>query len=822
MSDFPEQASVVVIGGGIVGCSVAYHLAKLGIKDVVLLERQALGSGTSYHAAGMIREQQSSESATWMSKYTNQLFANLSKETGIDIHYRRVGSLYVTHDSDRMQEFKFSHTACDSFGVESQLLDAKGIQALWPLMNVTDLKGGFFMPQDAVVNPYQSTLAFAEGAKQYGAQLFENTKAVKILKKQGRVSGVETNQGVIACEHAVICGGVWSRDFATEIGANIPLHGCEHYYVLSEAIKGVELSLPAVRDFEARCYIRPAAGTYWDDEGQRLMCGFFEQGAKPWGMDGIPEDFAFAKLDEDWQHLAQVIENVKHRVPAMRDAKIEMLFNGPESFTHDNSYFVGEMPEQKGLYACTGFCSRGIQASGGAGYMVADLIKNGHSTLGVDFNDVDIRRCSAFTGNRKYLHDRVKEGLGLLFDMHYPYLQMTTSRPVRTTPFHDRLQAAGACFGEQSGWERANFYVNEGEEAVYKYSYGRQNWHENSAQEQRAVRENVGVFDQTSFAKFLVQGREALDFLNQICGAQMDVPIGRIVYTQALNERGGIEADWTVTRISEQAFWVITGVVSQARDFSLLNSISQDWYVSVTDITSAYAVLGIMGPNARSLLQKMTPADLNNDAFPFYTSQVIDFGYARVRANRLSYVGELGWELFIPTEFALSCYDQLVNECGSDFKLAGYHAMNALRLEKGYRHWGHDIADQDTPIEAGLSFAVDFGKAQFNGKDRLLAQKADGVHKRLVTFQLQSPEPLLHHLEPIYRNGTVVGYLTSGMFCSTLGTSIGMGYVKNSDDVLSKDYLLSANYEIGVLGQKQPATAHLSPLYDPKSLRMKV
>jgi 4-methylaminobutanoate oxidase (formaldehyde-forming) len=830
MNDFPSKAHTVVIGGGVAGCSVAYHLCKQGIKDVVLLERKRIGSGTSYHAAGMIRNLLGSDSNTWLSSYTNKLLANLTEETGVDIHYRKVGSLFVTNFADRMDEFRSTYTLANSFDLEAHLLSAAEMGKHWGLLNTDDLLGGIYMPDDALVNPYQVALAFAEGARKQGAMVLENTKAEQLLVEKGRVVAVKTEQGVIHCDNVVICGGAWSRDFMKTIDVNVPLHGCEHYYVLTEDIEGVHLDLPALRDFDARCYLRPVAGTYWNDGGQQIMCGFFEETSKPWGHNGIDEDFEFGRLDEDWEHLNDVIDNVKHRIPALRDVKMEMLFNGPESFTYDNNYFVGQAPNIDNVYVGTGLCSRGIQASGGVGYVLSDLIKNGRSTRRIDFNDVELSRAAPYTGNKKFLYDRAGEALGLLFGMHYPYLQMESARPIKTSALHHRLKEQGACFGEAAGWERPNFYTIGGEKPEYKYSYGKQNWHKNMIAEHQAVRNNVALFDQSSLVKFFVQGADAVVFLNQICGANIDVAVGRIIYTQALTSQGGIAADWTITRMAKDQFMVVTGVACQNRDFYFLkNNIPEGRNVVVTDVTSSYAVIGLMGPQSRALLSAFSPDDFSNEAFPFFTSKIIDFGYARVRANRLSYVGELGWEIYIPTEFALSCYDQLV-QVGAKFDLgyAGFYVMNALRLEKGYLHWGHDMCIEETPLEAGLDFAVKFNKQDFNGKEILLAQKEKGVEKRLVSFKILDNEPLLYHYEPIYYQGKRIGRITSGMFSPLLDCSIGLGYINaengatsKTDEMLQDDFINNADYEIEILSKRYATKASTKAFYDPENQKMR-
>ncbi|MFQ5983717.1 MAG: FAD-dependent oxidoreductase, partial [Woeseiaceae bacterium] len=552
-----------------------------------------------------------------------------------------------------------------------------------------------------------------------------------------------------------------------------------------------------------------------------LLIGAFEPNAKPWGMNGIPENFAFDQLPDDWDHFEPALQNALHRIPALQEAGIQSFFCGPESFTPDDRYILGEAPEFKNLFVAAGFNSIGIQSSGGVGMVMAEWIVNGHPPM--DLWDVDIRRWVPFQGNRRYLRDRTVEGLGLLYAMHWPFRQFETARPVRTTPLYDRLAARGACFGEVAGWERPNWFAPEGVEPRYEYSYGRQNWFDYSATEHQAVREAVGLLDQTSFAKFLLQGRDAGKVLNRVCANNVSVPAGKVVYTQWLNERGGIEADLTVTRLQEDCYLIVTAATSQTRDFNWLRRhIPDGGHAVLTDVTSGYAVLGVMGPRSRDLLARLTDADLANEAFPFATSQEIELAYAMVRASRISYVGELGWELYIPTEFALSVYDAIVSE-GDTFGLkhTGMHAMNSLRIEKGYRHWGHDITDEDTPLEAGLGFAVAFDKeGGFIGREALLRQKETGLKRRLALFALEDPEQLLYHDEPIWRDGELVGRTTSGMFGHTRGCAIGLGYVANKDGVTA-EFIESGSYEIEIACERIPARASLRPFYDPKSERVR-
>ncbi len=559
---------------------------------------------------------------------------------------------------------------------------------------------------------------------------------------------------------------------------------------------------------------------YYKEDAGKLLIGFFERDAKPWGMQGIPENFAFEQLPVDWDHLEPLMERAVARVPALATTGIQLFFNGPESFTPDDRYILGESPELENFYVAAGFNSVGIQSAGGAGKVLAEWIVNGRPPM--DLWDVDIRRWVPFQGNARYLHDRTVEGLGLLYAMHWPFRQFETARPVRTSPLHERLATRGACFGEAQGWERANWFAPAGVEASYTYSYGKQNWFEHSAAEHRAVRENVGLFDQSSFAKFLLEGRDAERVLNYVCANNVSVPVGKVVYTPWLNERGGIEADLTVTRLAESSYLIVTSVATQTRDFAWLQRHTPpDAYAVLTDVTSAYAVIGVMGPKSRQLLARLTPADLSNAAFPFATSREIEFAYAKVLAMRITYVGELGWELYIPTEFAAGVYDALVAEGeAAGLVHAGFHAMNSLRIEKGYRHWGHDISDEDTPLEAGLGFAVAFDKPLFVGRDAVLRQRQVPLQRRLVMFALEDAEHLLYHDEPIWRNGKLVGRTTSGMFGHTLGRAVGMGYVTHKDSV-TKEFIEDGSYEIEIACERVPARASLRPFYDPNNLRIK-
>ncbi len=636
-------------------------------------------------------------------------------------------------------------------------------------------------------------------------------KVTGLLRENGRAAGVLTAQGAVPARNVVLAGGMWSRDFAAAEGVTVPLHAAEHFYVVTEPIDGLP-QLPVLRDPDHCIYIKEDAG--------KLLIGCFEPGAKPWGTDGIPEDFCFDQFAEDVDHFAPLLDAAVRRVPVLEGAGIKLFFNGPESFTPDVRYMLGPAPELPGLFVATGFNSTGIQSAGGAGRAIAEWIVDGHPAM--DLWDVDISRFAPFQRNRAYLRERTTESLGLLYAMHWPHRQPETSRGVRRSILHERLDARGACFGETAGWERANFFARAGEPAAYEYAWGRQNWHAASGEEHRAVRESVGLFDQSSFAKFLVQGRDAPWVLNRISTSDLEVPVGRVVYTQWLNERGGIEADVTITRTAAAEYLVVTSAASHYHDLHHLRAcIPEDARCTVADVTSAYAVLGLMGPRARDVLAAVTPDDVSNAGFPFRSSREIELGFALVRATRITYVGELGWELYIPTEFAPHVFDRLM-EAGAahGLRLAGYHALNSLRLEKAYRHWGHDIDTDTTPLEAGLGFTIAWNKSrEWTGRAALLQQREAGVSRRLVQLRLDDPEAMLFHDEPIWRDGVRVGRISSGMFGHTLGAAVGLGWISAADPITA-EFVRSGRYEVEIDGIRVAAAVSLSPFYDPKGERI--
>ncbi|HVH83004.1 MAG TPA: FAD-dependent oxidoreductase [Steroidobacteraceae bacterium] len=814
MQSIPSHARVVIIGGGIVGCSVAYHLAKRGCSDVLLLERRQLTCGTTWHAAGLVGQLRATHNLTRLAQYTTQLYEGLERETGQATGFRQVGSVAVAASEPRLEELKRGASMARCFGLEVQILSAGEARERWPLLAIDDVVGAVYLPKDGRTNPVDTTQALARGARMRGARIIEGVKVTGILRSHRRVAGVATEAGEIRADVVVNCAGMWAREVGALADVSVPLHAAEHFYIVTEPIPGLPPDLPILRDADACSYFKEDAG--------KLLVGWFEPRAKPWGEEGIPESCAFEQLPADLAHIEPLFAGAMRRVPILETTGVQVFFNGPESFTPDDRYLLGEAPELAGLYVAAGFNSIGIQSAGGAGKVLADWIIDGHAPF--DLWDVDIRRCAPFQRNRRYLRDRTVEALGLLYAMHWPYRQPETARGVRKSALHERLAAAGACFGEVAGFERANWFGAAGSDPRYEYSYGRQNWFGASALEHRAVREAVGLFDQSSFAKFVLKGGDAAAVLGQICANEVDVPVDRIVYTQWLNQRGGIEADVTVTRETEDSYLIVSSCATQTRDFHWLSrSIPEGARAVAVDVSSAYAVLGLMGPKSRELLQSLTDADLSTAAFPFGTSRVIDLGYARVRASRITYVGELGYELYIPSEFAPAVYD-VITAAGASFglRLAGYHALNSLRLEKAYRHWGHDISDEDTPLEAGLAFAVAWDKpGGFLGRAALIEQRARGVRRRLALFALADADRLLYHNEPIWRDGQLVGKVSSGMFGHTVGAALGLGFVVNRDEPVSDAWIASGRYEIEVAAERVPARVSLRAFYDPASTRVK-
>ena len=824
VSDLPARARVVIVGGGIVGCSIAYHLTLRGVSDVVLLEREALTSGTTWHAAGLIGQLRATHNLTRLAQYTAELLVGLADETGQETGFQQRGSVSVAANAERYEELRRQASMARVFGVEVEELTPSDVATLVPQARTDDLVGAIYLPGDGVANPVDTTQALAKGARQRGAIIREQVLVERILTDRGRAVGVQyrdgDERGELRADAVVNAAGMWARELANAAGAVVPLHAAEHHYVVTEPVSEISPMMPVLRDQDHCSYFKAEAG--------KLLVGWFEPVAKPWVSEGpgttggIPDDFAFGTLPVDLEHVAPMIEAAAERMPLLADVGIQLFFNGPESFTPDGRYLLGETPDVPGLFVACGFNSIGIQSAGGAGKVLADWIIDGHPPM--DLWDVDVRRVMPFQRNARYLRARTAETLGLLYAMHWPYRQPETARGIRRTALHDRLADRGACFGETAGWERANWYAPRGTPAVYEYSYRRQNWFEHSATEHRAVRETVGLFDLSSFAKFVVQGRDAEAVLNRICANDVAVPVGQCVYTQWLNDRGTIEADVTVTRESRDRYLVVTAAACQVRDLAWMHRhIPIDAHCTVVDVTSAMSTLAVMGPRSRELLVQMTPERLDNAAFPYRTSREIDLGRVRVRASRISYVGELGWELYVPTEFTVGLFDEIL-DLGDAFglRLCGYHALDSLRLEKGYRHWGHDISPDETPLDAGLGFAVAWDKpGGFIGRDALLEAREQGQARRMVALRLTGDDaPLLFHNEPIWRDGQIVGRVTSGAFGHTLGSPIGLGYI---DQVPGAEVsaLLAGRYEIEVAGVRRAADVSLRPLYDPTGERLR-
>ncbi len=811
----PDKARVVIIGGGVIGCSVAYHLTKLGWKDVVLLERKQLTSGTTWHAAGLIAQLRATANMTKLAKYSQELYGSLEAETGVATGFKRVGSITAALTEERKEEIFRQASMARAFGVEVEEISPSEVKDRYPHLNVDDVVAGVYLDKDGQGDPANIALALAKGTRNRGAVVAERTKATGVTRQGRRITAVQWanekgESGEIACEHVVNCAGMWGHQVGKMLNVNVPLHACEHFYIVSEPIEGLT-QLPVLRV--------PDECAYYKEDAGKMMLGAFEPNSKPWAMKGIPEDFEFDQLPEDFDHFEPILEWAVERMPMLGEAGIHTFFNGPESFTPDDAYHLGQAPEMDNVWVAAGFNSIGIQSAGGAGNALSQWMDAGEKPF--DLGDVDISRMQPFQGNKTYLFERSKETLGLLYADHFPYRQKATARGVRRTPFHHHMVEHGGVMGEIAGWERANWFAREGQTPEYEYSWKRQNFFDNVREEHMAIRENVGMYDMSSFGKIRVEGRDAEAFMNYIGGGDYSVPVGKIVYTQFLNDRAGIEADVTVTRTSETAYLVVTPAATRLADETWMRRHQGDFNVVITDVTAGEGVLAVMGPNSRKLLQAVSPADFTNDVNPFGTAQEIEIGMGQARVHRVTYVGELGWEVYVSADQCGHVFETLA-EAGQDFglKMCGMHMMDTCRMEKGFRHFGHDITCEDHVVEAGLGFAVKTDKPDFLGRDAVLKKKEEGLKTRLVQFKLNDPEPLLYHNEPIIRDGEVVGYLSSGGYGHALGSACGMGYVpsegeKNAD-------VLASSYEIEVAGTRFAATAQTKPLYDPKSERAKI
>ncbi|MFD1227422.1 GcvT family protein [Pseudochrobactrum kiredjianiae] len=812
---FPSQARVVIIGGGIIGCSVAYHLTKAGWTDVVLLEQGSLSCGTTWHAAGLVGQLRSHANMTGLIRYSTQLYSELEAETGLATGWKKCGSLSVARTKDRMTVLQRTAASARAQGVNVEVISAREAGDLWPVMATDDLQGAVWLPDDGKANPSDLTQSLARGARMRGAKILERVQVTGITVKNGVACGVETERGNIAAEIVVNCAGQWARKVGQMCGVTVPLHSAEHMYIVTGKIEGVHPDLPVMRD--------PDGYIYFKEEVGGLVMGGFEPQAKPWGMKGIPNKFEFALLEDDWDQFEPLMENALLRVPQLANAEVKKFYNGPESFTPDNNFILGEAPELKNFFVGAGFNSMGIASAGGAGRALAEWIINGAPTM--DLWPVDIRRFAGFNNNQRWLHDRVKETLGLHYAMPWPNRELDTARPFRRSPLYHLLQAKGACFGSKMGWERANWFADKGQQPATVYSFGRQNCHDNVGREMQAVRERVALFDQSSFAKLLVQGRDACHVLNYLCVANIDVPVGTSVYTGMLNERGGYETDLTVLRLAAEKFLIITGSAQAIHDADWINRhIKSDDHAIVTDVSSAYAVLALMGPKSRDVLQKLSDTDFTNKAFPFGHVQEIALGYATAYANRMTYVGELGWELIVPVEFAVGVYEAL-HQAGQEFGLsdAGYYALEALRLEKGYRAWSRELTPDINPYEAGLGFTVAMDKSGgFIGRDALAKFKAENnIKRRIVQLTLEDGDAVLWGGELILRNGVPVGEIRSAAHGHTLGCAVVLGQVSDASGI-DKDWMEQGNFEVDAAGTLYQARLHLRSPYDPKSERIKI
>jgi 4-methylaminobutanoate oxidase (formaldehyde-forming) len=815
--DLPSRARVVVIGGGVIGCSVAYHLAHMGCRDVVLLERDRITSGTTWHAAGlMVTFGSTSETSTEMRKYTRDLYARLEEETGQATGFRPVGFIEVACDPDRLEEYRRVSAFNRHLGVDVHEISPAQVADLFPLARTDDILAGFYVKEDGRVNPVDVTVALAKGAKGQGARVLEGVPVTCVLTRRGAVAGVRTPFGDIEAEVVVNCAGMWARQLGQQAGVNIPLQAAEHYYLITEKIPALDPSFPVLED--------PGSYGYYREEGGGLMIGLFEPVCAPWQVGGIPEDFSFGSLPPDWERMGPYLEKAMRRVPISLDTGVKKFFCGPESFTPDLAPIVGEAPELKNYFVAAGLNSIGILTGGGMGRAVAHWILHGRADI--DVTGMHIDRLHRYQCTPAYRRTRTVESLGMVYQCHYPTRTMQTARGARRSPIHDRLAARGAYFRDVSGWEGADWYAPPGvAPVVERLSFGRQNWFPCWEAEHHAARQGVILMDMSFMAKFLVQGRDAGRVLNYISANNVDGPAGQITYTQWLNEGGTLEADLTVTKLDDERYFVVASDTAHRHAETWMRRHTPEGaHAFVTDVTSGFSQINIQGPRSRALLQAVTDADLSNEAFPYRRAAEIDIGYARVLCVRITYLGELGYELYIPTEQAAHVYDVLV-EAGERFGLrhAGLKALASLRMEKGYRDYGHDIDNTDSVLEVGLGFAVDLKKpGGFLGRDAVLAKKAEGpLRRRLVQVLLRDPRPLLFHAEVVRRDGVAVGYVRAASYGFTLGGAVGLAMVDGGGGPVDQAYLDSGRWEVDVAGELVPAMVSLRPLYDPDMKRIK-
>ena len=813
---FPVQAEIVVIGGGIIGCSTAYHLAKEGAKDVIVLEGGQLTNGSTWHAAGLVGQLRTSANITQLLKNSVHLYKILEAETGLATGWKMNGGLRLACSKDRWTEVQRQATTARSFDLPMELLTPQEAKDLWPLMDVSDVVGAALLPTDGQVNPADITQSLAKGARMGGVKFHQQTRVTGIQVHNGNVVSVTTAQGEIKCEKVVNCCGIWAREVGLMAGVNVPLQAVEHQYMVTKELEGaaVPRDLPTLRD--------PDRLIYFKEEVGGLIMGGYEPNPIVWARNGIPESFYFSLLNDNWEQFEQLMEQAMIRVPALETAGIQMLTNGPEAFTPDGNFILGEAPEVRNFFVGAGFNAFGIAAGGGAGKALAEWLLAGEPPM--DLWPVDIRRFSQVHHDDKFVCQRTLEAYSKHYTMSWPHEEYKSGRPILTSLLYQTLKDQGACFGSKNGWERPNWFAPDGTIAEDEYSYGRQNWFDAVGEEHRATRDSVAVFDQSSFAKLVVKGADAEQALSWICANDVAKPVGSLIYTQLLNDNGCIECDLTVGRVAADEYYLVTGTGFRTHDFSWISrNIRQNLEVELSDITEDWTTLSLMGPDSREVLGQITDADLGNVEFPFGTLQPVRIAGHDVRALRVTFVGELGWELHMPRSAGADVYNAIM-DTGRPFGIrnAGYRAIESLRLEKGYRVWSSDLTADSTPMEAGLGWAVKLSSdIPFKGKEALKNVQQQPLKKRLVSFTVKDPEVILLGRETVYRDGERVGYLTSGGWGYTVETNIGNGYVRNAGGV-DADFLKSGSYELEIARERVPCEIQLGPLYDPAMARVKV